>query len=83
MPPAQHVSSTRICCPSLCLCLCCAAPLQGNRLFVRTAVSTPLPCVEFYWAVFRPELAQVWVDNLADLYGNINLVSADLLSRCV
>lgn len=33
-------------------------------------------------AVFRPALAQIWVDNLADLYGNINLVTADLLSRC-
>ena len=41
---------------------------------LRTA--TPAP-----QAVFRPEVVQIWVDNLADLYGNVNLVAADLLSR--
>lgn len=31
-------------------------------------------------AVFKPEIAQIWIDNLADLYGNLNLLAADLFA---
>ncbi|PRW34013.1 group-specific [Chlorella sorokiniana] len=57
------------------------AALQGNHYFERTAVSSPLPCIDFYWVIFKPEIAQIWIDNLADLYGNINLLAADLFAR--
>lgn len=57
------------------------AVLAGNAWFVRTATSSPLPCLDFYWVVFAPEVAQVWVDNLADLWGNVNMLAADLFSR--
>ncbi|KAL4419187.1 hypothetical protein ABPG77_007777 [Micractinium sp. CCAP 211/92] len=57
------------------------AALAGNAWFVRTATSSPLPCLDFYWVVLAPEVAQVWVDNLADLWGNVNLLAADLFAR--
>ena len=118
--------------------------LQGNHYFERTAVSSPLPCIDYYWVrfyaethwmaactlraswvaaagaglrcancclrscwlamalsaaatspcaclpacplpqvVFKPEIVQIWVDNLADLWGNMNLLAADLFARYV
>lgn len=36
--------------------------------------------VPSWQAVFKPEIAQIWIDNLADLYGNLNLLAADLFA---
>ena len=31
--------------------------------------------------MFRPAPVQLWIDNLADYYGNLNLLAADLFAR--
>ena len=62
---------------------CCIPPHHPNAVLpaVQTHAIASHACAA--QVVFTPEVAQVWIDNLADLYGNVNLLASQLFDRWV
>lgn len=59
------------------------AAFQGNPYYVTTQVTTKGMFEDLCYVVFTKEIIQFFNDDLSDLYGNENIIVADLaLERC-
>lgn len=56
-------------------------PIPPESTALPRRPACPCPALPMQ-VVFAPKVAQVWVDNLADLWGNVNMLAADLFDRC-
>jgi len=78
----RHLVGRRWSWTALCQLLCTLQETSSAVCAAATSTCACLPACPAQQAVFKPEIVQIWVDNLADLWGNINLLAADLFARC-